>query len=190
LNIVVNPIPNALLTTNSPVCSGNNLSVNASYAGGSFSWTGPNGFSSNSDLNNIANVSTVAGGYYKVTTTANSCSSSDSVLVIVHPTPAAQLTVANNNVCVGSLLEIKNNNTISGTTYSWSLPNNLSSSAQNISIPSANLSDAGKYILTASTANCVAKDSVVMNVIAKPNPHTNYQCTYLQWQQFNNQCKF
>jgi len=170
LNIVVNPTPNPLLTTNAPICSGNNLSINASYTNGSFIWTGPNGFSSNNGTNNLSNVSTLVSGYYKVVTGASSCSSTDSILVEVNQTPSAQLNVANSNICVGNLLEIKNTNTTSNTSYSWALPNGLSTSIQNISIAAAQLSDGGKYILTASTSNCSSKDSATISVVATPKP--------------------
>ena len=170
LNIVVNPIPNPSLTTNAPFCSGKLLSIIANYTGGSFTWTGPNGFSSSYAVNYITNATSNVNGYYKVVTTANSCSSTDSILVIINETPTSQLTVNNNNICVGKLLEIKNSNLTPNTTYTWVLPNGSNISSQNISIAAAKLSDGGKYILTASTANCSSKDSATISVIATPKP--------------------
>jgi gliding motility-associated-like protein len=172
LNIVVNPTPNPLLTTNAPICTGNNLSVNANFAGGSFNWIGPNGFISTNATNNINNVMLLANGYYKVITNVGTCISNDSILVVINPTPSAKITIINNNACLLQTIQLTNNNTIASSNYKWLLPNGTNTTNQSININSVTFSDTGKYILTAFTADCSASDTALL--LVKPIPKVQF----------------
>ncbi|MFV5687617.1 T9SS sorting signal type C domain-containing protein [Flavobacterium sp. ZT3R25] len=71
-------------TSNSPVCVGNsiNLSASPSPNGGpyTYSWSGPNGFSSTSRNPTITNSVTAAAGIYTVTMTSTTLSSNKSIV--------------------------------------------------------------------------------------------------------------
>lgn len=167
--ITVNPTPQPALQTNAPVCSGNGLNINAVYAGGSFSWTGPNGFSSASGANTINNATVLANGNYIVTTTALGCISTDTIKnIVVNPTPDASITIVNNNACLLQSTQLNNNNTVSGTNYQWVKPNAGIVNTQNIFIDTVRYSDTGRYILTASTAFCSISDTAY--IMVKPLP--------------------
>ncbi len=57
-------------SSNAPLCSGSSLQLSASNLGGaSYSWTGPNGFSSTQQNPSISNVSASASGMYSLTVT-------------------------------------------------------------------------------------------------------------------------
>jgi len=170
INITVNPIPIPSLNTNAPICSGKDLTVNANYVGGSFSWTGPNGFASSNANNLIPGVLPIGNGYYTVTTTANNCSAKDSIFVQINPTPSAGVLAASSTVCFAKSLQISNSNTVPNTAYSWSLPNGSSSNSQNINIAAVQFSDSGRYVLTASTLNCSSTDSIYIKIISTPKP--------------------
>ena len=63
VTIKANPLPT--ITSNSPLCPGNTLNLNAS-GGTSFSWTGPNGFTSSKKTPIITNVTNANSGNYVV----------------------------------------------------------------------------------------------------------------------------
>src|SRR5262249_13937407 len=64
-------------SNNGPLCAGGTLQLSASAAGaGTYSWTGPNGFSSNLQNPTIPGVSAVNAGIYTVT--VNGCASGGS----------------------------------------------------------------------------------------------------------------
>ncbi len=85
--VTVNPLPNTPTAgSNSPVCEGATLTLTASSttANVSFSWTGPNGFTSAEQNPSLPNVTLAAAGTYTVTVTdANGCSSTATTQVTV-----------------------------------------------------------------------------------------------------------
>ncbi|HKB08530.1 MAG TPA: hypothetical protein VKF61_09655, partial [Candidatus Polarisedimenticolia bacterium] len=73
----INPAPAAPTASNGgPLCAGGTLQLTAStVAGATYSWTGPNGFSSSQQNPTIPGVSTAASGTYSVTATVAGCAS-------------------------------------------------------------------------------------------------------------------
>jgi gliding motility-associated-like protein len=69
--------------SNSPVCPGSTIAFNVSPAGGTYSWTGPNGFNSLVENASINNADSSHQGNYVVIVTLNGCSVSDSTTVDV-----------------------------------------------------------------------------------------------------------
>src|SRR5438552_2309413 len=65
------PVP----SNNGPICSGQTLTLSANTTAPSYSWTGPNGFSSTAQNPSIANATTAATGTYNLTVTSNGCTS-------------------------------------------------------------------------------------------------------------------
>src|SRR5205823_3479549 len=83
-----------------------NLSTPA-VAGATYSWTGPNGFTSSSQNPSIANVTTAAAGTYSVTITVNGCTSTAGTTTVVVNTIPATPTASNDGpLCVGSTLNL------------------------------------------------------------------------------------
>lgn len=85
--------------SNGPHCEGLQLELNA-YGGGSYTWTGPNGFTS-TDASPVIQQPTVANsGLYSVTvTTPNNCTTTASTTVNIHPNPVTSFSVPNDTVC-------------------------------------------------------------------------------------------
>jgi hypothetical protein len=76
LNINTGPSPPAA-SNDSPICSGQTLHLSAApVAGGSYAWTGPNGFVSAVQNPTIPGATAAASGTYRVTVTAGGCTSS------------------------------------------------------------------------------------------------------------------
>ncbi|MCP9769291.1 hypothetical protein EGI22_15365, partial [Lacihabitans sp. LS3-19] len=63
--ITINPLPLPTAGNDSPICLGGTLNLNAT-GGTSYSWSGPDGFSSSSQNPQIINTTSNAGGIYTV----------------------------------------------------------------------------------------------------------------------------
>ena len=85
-------------TNNGPICSGGTLQLGTA-AMGTYTWTGPNGFTSNLQNPTIPNVTAAAAGTYTVTVDMGGCIASATTTVIVNPSPT--VTVTNATVCAG-----------------------------------------------------------------------------------------
>lgn len=106
--------------SNSPVCAGSTLNLTAAnVTGATYSWSGPNSFSSALQNPAITNVTTAAAGTYTVTATVSGCTSSSTVTVVINPVPTvtvpASVTVCNG----GSVAASAYTSTPSGATYAW-----------------------------------------------------------------------
>ena len=179
VSVTVNPTPAApSLSSNSPVCSGTTLSLSTAFvAGATYSWTGPNGFTSSLQNPSITNVTTAAAGTYSLTITVAGCTSAaGTVSVTVNATPAAPAASSNSPICAGSTLNLSASN-IGGATYSWTGPNGFTSSTQNPSIPGATTAATGTYSVTATVGGCTGNAGtaiVTVNPIpATPSPSSN-----------------
>ncbi len=87
--IAVKPLPVPSAISNSPICAGDTLFLTAYSTNGatSYSWTGPNVFSSVNMNPRIANAQTTATGTYTVDVTLNGCTALATVAVLVNPAP-------------------------------------------------------------------------------------------------------
>jgi gliding motility-associated-like protein len=155
-SVVVHGLPVATPTSNGPVCVGSALTLTGGPAGmASYSWTGPDGFTANTQNPVVSSEATVVmtGDYSLTVTNANGCTSPSATTdVVVHGLPVATPT-SNGPVCAGSPL------TLAGgpagmTSYSWTGPNGLMANTQNpVITPSATVPMSGSYILTVTNAN-------------------------------------
>lgn len=171
-NVAVSPVPSSpTASSNSPLCAGTTLSLQASnVAGATYSWSGPNSYTSNSHNPSISNVTVAEAGVYSVTATINGCqSSAGQTTVVINSSPAPPLASNNSPICAGDTIRL-NASTISGATYSWSGPNGFSSGLQNPVITNASVSDAGVYSVTATVNGCrSANATTTATVNASPS---------------------
>jgi gliding motility-associated-like protein len=157
------PTPSApVAASNGPLCVGNTLMLTANtIAGATYSWTGPNGFTSSLQNPSIANITTAGGGVYAVTVTVNGCTSAaGTITAVVNAIPAAPLVTTNGPVCEGSTINLSVNN-IPGTIYTWTGPNSFLSNLPNPTIPAASQTNAGVYTVTATVGNCTGPPTSV-----------------------------
>jgi hypothetical protein len=173
VTVQVRPLPANFNAVAGNTCEGNTffLAGNTSSAGVSFSWTGPNGFTSTLQNPNISPATTAATGNYYVTGVLNGCSIRDTVYGSVYPIPARPLPIANTPVCVGQDLKLNVSNPQSGT-YSWQGIGGYSAAVVNPVRSSATTAMAGKYYVTVTANGCASdKDSVM--VVVNPAPSIN-----------------
>ncbi|MFD1144297.1 glycoside hydrolase family 9 protein [Larkinella insperata] len=83
--VTVRSLPTAVAGSNSPVTAGQTLNLTAANAGtgATYSWRGPNNFTSTSQNPSIANVTTAAAGSYSLTVGVNSCTKTATTTVTV-----------------------------------------------------------------------------------------------------------
>ena len=170
---VVNALPVATAASNSPVCIGTTLSLTGGPAGmSSYSWTGPNSFTSTLQSPVVSTSATAAmtGIYTLTVTNAPGCSDAATTIVTVNALPTA--TASNNSpVCVGTLLTLTGGP--SGmAAYSWIGPNGFSATTQSpIVSASAAVAMAGIYTLTVTNSNgCQRTATTTVTVNALPVP--------------------
>jgi hypothetical protein len=173
VNVVVNQTPTVITVgANSPLCSGQTLSLTStSTVGATFSWTGPNSFTSNIQNPTIVGTTTLASGIYSVNATVAGCASAaGTVNVVVNQTPSTPTITSNAPLCQGQSLFL-NGPTLAGATYTWSGPNSFTSSVQNPTISPTTTLDAGTYSLTMSVLGCTGPTGTI-NIVINPTPAT------------------
>ncbi|MCU0324300.1 MAG: hypothetical protein MUF45_03475 [Spirosomaceae bacterium] len=160
----VNVLPSPAPSSNSPICAGNTLTL-SSAASTSYSWAGPNSFTSTLQNPSINNVTIAAGGTYTITQTNSSgCTASATVSVTVNSLPTAGAS-SNSPVNAGGTLNLTG--TGSGA-YLWAGPNSFSSTLSSPSITNVTSAAAGTYTVTVTNAGCTATatTAVVVNTVA------------------------
>jgi len=161
VSVTVNGLPSVTAGSNSPVCEGNAINLTESGDDAtSWSWSGPDSFSSTDQNPTISSASSSVAGTYSVTVTdANGCENTDDVTVTVNTLPVA---TAGSNSPVDEGNDI--NLTESGgdaTSWNWSGPNNFSSTSQNPTISSVTTSADGLYTVIVTDVNgCENTDDV------------------------------
>lgn len=171
VSVVVNPAPPAPSAgSNSPICEGQAILLTASnMAGATYSWTGPNSFTSSVQNPTVTPTTTLSAGVYSVSATVAGCPGpAGTVTVVVNPTPVAPVAGSNSPICEGQTLNLTAS-TISGASYNWTGPNSFTSAVQNPSIVSTTSLAAGVYSVNVTVAGCTGPSGTV-NVIVNPLP--------------------
>jgi gliding motility-associated-like protein len=122
---VANPIT-FNLTSNSPLCIGQTLNLNVSnIVGGNtpytFSWTGPNGFTSNQQNPSITNINANQFGDYTVTVTSSNGCVTASATINVQVGQSANVTIVpdDTTICIGNSVVLMANADVPGGNFSW-----------------------------------------------------------------------
>jgi gliding motility-associated-like protein len=171
IDAVVNPIPTTTASSNSPLCEGDDLNLDATpFTGASYSWVGPNNYSSTSQSPTITAASINETGTYTVTVSANGCSSTSSTDVVVNSIPVV-IAGSNSAICEGQTLALTSNNN-TGATFDWTGPNGFTSTSQNPSIQTSTLAASGTYTVTVTNNGCSA--STTTDVVINPVPVINF----------------
>ena len=173
ITVTINPTPpTPVAGSNSPVCSGGTLYLTAdTIANATYSWTGPNGFTSTLQNPSIPNATTAASGTYSVTVFFGNCASAPATITVtINPVPAAPVAASNSPICEGTTLNLTAGN-IAGASYSWIGPNGFTSNLQNPTINTVVLADSGVYSVVATISGCVS-DTGTTYVVINATPAT------------------
>ena len=172
LNITINQVPSSPIASNSGIiCVGNTLSLSSStVTGATYSWTGPNGFTSSLQNPTVSdNATALMSGDYTVTATVNGCSNTPSTTSVI----INQATInSNTTICEGTTLSLTASN-ISGASYFWTGPNGFSSTDQNPTVSlNANSNMAGTYSVYTTANGCTSPVPGTIDIVVIPKPST------------------
>ena len=176
---LVTPVP----TSNSPVCSGSSLNLSTpAVSGAIYSWTGPNGFTSNSATPVILNASSSNAGTYNVSVTSTQgCSSAvASTTVSVNTAPSATISYSGTPFCTSiSTAQAVTRTGSAGGTYSAS-PSGLSINSSTGAI-TPSTSTPGTYTVTytmAASGGCSVKTATTsVTITSLPTATVSYSGT-------------
>ena len=165
-NIVLKSVPVPQLSSNSPVCQTQSLSLSGS-GGASYLWTGPSSFTANQATAVIYNANPSHSGVYQLTVTAaNTCTAATSATLTVHPTPTVSATGA--TLCVNQAANLTASS-FTGASFVWNGPLSFVSTSQNplLSNPVVNASG-GYTVKVTSAAGCSNSAVAQVSVVALP----------------------
>ena len=156
--------------TNATVCVGETATIGVVPANGTspytYSWSGPNGYTSSAQNPSITNITAAQAGTYTVTAyDANGCTGTTTAQITVNSLPIAGITGASNLSCTTTSVE---RTATGGGTYLWS--NGLGTSA------TVNITSAGTYTVTVTDlANgCSSTATTVVTIdTTVPTPSIN-----------------
>jgi gliding motility-associated-like protein len=175
------PAPSGTVTagSNSPVNCGDTLHLTATASGAtSYSWVGPNGFTSTLQ-NPSLQVTDLGAGQYIVTAQTSCGAILDTVDVIVAPFTLIPVINTNSPVCQGGQLNLNVGNAPNGSTFNWSGPNLFSSTLGNPVINPVSIADSGLFSVTVTLNNCTSLPGyAVVDVDALPAPPGVTPVTY------------
>ena len=151
-----------------PICLlGNPLNLSVS-GGSSYSWTGPNGFKSNSATPSKSKTVAKDEGVYSVTVSSTlGCTATSTIKVYIG---VGKITATSNStVCKGGTIQLSANAEF-GASYKWTKQfSSQTYFGQNPSIPNAQTSNGGVYIVFVTGVNgCIGKKEVLVTVSPVP----------------------
>jgi gliding motility-associated-like protein len=118
----------ATATNTGPYCVGGTIQLNGT-GGGTYSWVGPNGFSSNLQNPTIPSATAAAAGTYTLTINLNGCTSTATTTVVVNPVATVNANI-DQSVCAGGTVTLAGTFGGAATSASWSAPSgNFSNTA-------------------------------------------------------------
>ena len=123
-DIPIKPTIPVLLTSNSNYCLGDNLVLRAqipSSAKTTYTWRGPNGFTSTDSVVTIPLTNYNQAGVYKLVITQNGCTSDTASITVpaIGKTPVLNFTITPNNLCTAQQSFTITNNSADFTTLKW-----------------------------------------------------------------------
>jgi hypothetical protein len=176
-NVQINAAPTTPNPSNNgPLCAGQTLNLSANVSADSYSWTGPNGYTSSNQNPTRNNVTTAMDGNYSLTITNNGCTSAAGTTnVQINAAPATPNPSNNGALCEGQTLNLSAN--VSADSYQWNGPNGYSSNSQNPTRNNVTTAMDGNYTLTITNNGCTSAagtTNVQINAApATPNPSNN-----------------
>ena len=145
----------ANVNSNSPVCVANTINLTSSI-GTAYTWSGPNGFTSNLQNPNIPNATPAMAGAYTITVIASpNCTDTDTINVIVIDLPATPTITASGPLtfCTGGSVTLTSS---AGTSYLWS---------NGATTPGINVTTSGSYTVRVTDASGCQSEASVATVV-------------------------
>ena len=171
INILIGSIPTINLNADKLSCNTSSVSLilSTDLPGGSYSWNGPNGFTSSEVSPQITNP----GEYSVIYTTENGCVSTAS-LIVERDVQVPQITAYGGTFnCNAESVQLVAGSDIDGSSFLWTGPNDFSSIEQNPIVFTP-----GTYNVKASAPNgCSSTMDVLVNSSNEINPTASFEYT-------------
>ncbi|WP_276131703.1 T9SS type A sorting domain-containing protein [Polluticoccus soli] len=151
--VIVKPTPaTPMAGSNTPICAGAPLNLTANGTAGSvYSWTGPNGFTSNQQNPAINPATLNNAGIYSVTATLNGCPSTgagSTVVVVNNVSSIGAYPSPNDTICQlspnASFVAVPNNGG-SSPQYQWYKNGNLMTGAMGLTFPATGIANGDSF---------------------------------------------
>jgi len=160
-------------TNGGPYCQGSTISLSTpAVANATYSWIGPNGFTSTQQNPTIVNATLANAGTYSVTLFNGCTSSAGNTTVVINSTPATPVASNTGPFCAGGTISLSTS-AVTGATYAWTGPNGFTSTQQSPTRLNATAADAGTYSVTVTVNGCTSAagtTTVVVNTVPTPSP--------------------
>ena len=131
----------------------------------SYTWSGPNSFTSSVASPTLYNTQYTAAGIYTLITSYGNgsltCFNSTTLNLIVNPVISFTLPTTQ-FVCYKSVLIVPG--PIGASSYTWQNASGVISNSQDLSVPNISLNQSGTYSLTASIGFCATTQTIYINV--------------------------
>lgn len=172
------PFPTVDAGSNSPICIGDALKLFSTADDGStFSWQGPNAFTSNKQNPTINPMTAEYGGVFTVSANLFGCVTKDTVKVSIKPTPDVTDATNNGPICEGETLVISAKTSFPGAILTWTGPALSKQEGSTITISPAKASNKGTYEVYATLDGCksepISTDANVKPLPVKPYAQNN-----------------
>jgi large repetitive protein len=172
IEVVVNQAPNTQLTSNGPLCEGDDLNLGLLPCQWDLAtWSGPNNFVSNLASVTINDIDESGEGDYVLDLSLNGCSASFSIYVEVNPLPVFTIS-ANTPICEGEDLLIEGVTTLGNfgptTQFSWSGPQSFNSTVVSNTLTDVTKDQEGLYDLTVTENGCSKTQSLLVVIKEAP----------------------
>ncbi len=170
INVQVLPTTTIAINPYSTICNNGTINLVAPNGGNSYTWSGPNLFSSAIQNPTLTNVGTINQGVYSLSVTTGGCLNTGTVSISVFNPLGFSLLPVNSTVCIGKIGSLSASS-IGGSgvyNYLWSLSNGLAtptSSTTNFTGISSTV-----YTVTVTDANCPVTPSISTTVSVTVNP--------------------
>jgi gliding motility-associated-like protein len=153
----------ATATNTGPYCAGALVQLNGSggNATSTYTWTGPNGFSSSLQNPTIVSSTAANAGTYNLTVSSSGCTATASTTVVINPLPIVNAGI-DQTICIGNTVTL---NGSGATSYSW---NNGVTNGNPFSPLTTTT-----YTLTGTTSGCTNSDQVLVTVNPLPTVVAN-----------------
>ncbi len=171
LKIEISPAPQINISSNSPLCVGSTLNLNAS-GGTQYQWSGPNNFTSTQPNPSIPNVTLQqAGTYYVTVSNTDGCTSTEQINIQIYNNPQGSISNAQ-VVCEGQHATLQASG---GATYTWSGPNNFTATGANVQISNITQNESGTYYVTITNdAGCTSVLNTTIDIQPIPQIVASY----------------
>lgn len=171
VSVIIKPKPpKPVLNSNSPLCELGTLNLFATgIANVTYSWNGPDGFTSVQQNPVIDSASLIATGKYIATVGLDECTTSDTIDVLIKPLPGDPKPTCNSPLNIGNRLQLEVSNPTTGASYKWAGPNNFVSIIANPFIDSITEAAVGVYNVAVNLDGCFNDGSTTVELNVPPD---------------------